>query len=115
MKQTYSGPSSGVGAEYRWSGNAEAGEGTMTISDSAPNERVVIQLAFTRPYASSSVISLGIQPEGAGSVVTWNMTGRNNLALKALSLFSSMDKVVGPDFERGLVQLKSVTEPAGKQ
>jgi Polyketide cyclase / dehydrase and lipid transport len=115
MKQTYSGPPAGVGAEYRWSGNASAGEGSMTIIESAPNERVGIQLAFTRTYASSSVISFGIQPGGAGSVVTWNMTGQNNFALKALSLFSSMDKMVGPDFERGLAQLKSGAEAAAQK
>jgi hypothetical protein len=48
-------------------------------------------------------------------VVTWNMTGRNNFALKAISLFSSMDKMVGPDFDRGLVQLKSVAEAAARK
>jgi uncharacterized protein YndB with AHSA1/START domain len=115
MTQTYVGPSSGVGAEYRWSGNAQAGEGRMMIRESVPDERVVVQLAFTRPYVSSSVVSLGIRPEGAGSVVTWGMTGENNFALKAIALFSSMDKLVGADFERGLAQLKAVAESAGRK
>lgn len=116
MKQAYSGPAAGVGAEYRWSGNERAGEGAMVITESRPNEHVGIELAFTRPYVSSSVISLGIQPQGSGSVVTWNMTGKNNFALKALAFFSSVDRMIGPDFERGLAQLKSVAEAAtGKQ
>jgi hypothetical protein len=92
------------------SGHDKAGEGDMTIGESVPNDRVLIQLSFTRPYASSSVIAFSVKPEGAGSVVTWNMTGQNNFALKALSLFSSMDKMVGPDFEKGLAQLKTVAE-----
>jgi uncharacterized protein YndB with AHSA1/START domain len=110
MKQTYSGPPSGTGAAYHWSGNDKAGEGTMTISESVPNDRVVIQLSFIRPYASSSVILLGVRPEGTGTAVTWTMTGQNNFALKAISLFSSMDKLVGRDFEKGLAQLKTLTE-----
>jgi hypothetical protein len=38
------------------------------------------------------------------------MDGQTNFMLKAVGLFSSMDKMVGPDFERGLAQLKSVAE-----
>jgi hypothetical protein len=110
MKQTYSGTAEGPGASYHWSGNDKAGEGDMTIGESVPNERVLIQLAFTRPYVSSCVIAFTVKPDGAGSAVTWNMTGQNNFALKAISLFSSMDKMVGPDFEKGLSQLKTVAE-----
>jgi hypothetical protein len=110
MKQTYSGAPEGPGASYHWSGNDKAGEGNMTIGESSPNERVLIELLFTRPYVSSSVIAFTVKPDGAGSAVTWNMTGRSNFALKAISLFSSMDKMVGPDFEKGLAQLKTVSE-----
>ncbi|MES1257809.1 MAG: SRPBCC family protein [Acidobacteriota bacterium] len=115
MKQTYEGPAAGTGAVYKWSGDDKAGAGIMTIIDSRPNERVAIDLAFTRPYASTCVIALDIRPDGSGSMVTWNMTGRNNFALKAISLFSSMDKMVGPDFERGLAQLRSLAESSGRQ
>jgi uncharacterized protein YndB with AHSA1/START domain len=115
MKQTYEGAAAGTGAVYKWSGNDKAGEGMMTIADSRPNERVGIDLAFTRPYASTCVIAVGIRPEGSGSAVAWTMTGRNNFALKAVSLFSSMDKMVGPDFERGLAQLKTLAESSGSK
>lgn len=115
MKQTYEGAASGTGAVYKWSGNDKAGEGMMLITESRPDDHVGIDLSFTRPYVSSSVIGLSIKPEGNGSKVTWNMTGRNNFALKAISLFSSMDKMVGPDFERGLAQLKTLAESAGSK
>jgi hypothetical protein len=116
MKRTYEGPASGVGSAYMWSGNDKAGAGKMIIRGSDLNERIGIQLAFTRPYASTSVIAFALKPEGAGTPegsatkVTWTMTGDNNFALKAISLFYGMDKVVGPDFERGLAQLKSLAE-----
>jgi uncharacterized protein YndB with AHSA1/START domain len=110
MKQAFSGAPAGTGAVYKWSGNKEAGEGSMTMSDSVPADHITIQLAFTRPYVSESVIGFAMRAEGAGTKVSWTMHGRNNFALKAVALFSSMDKLIGPDFERGLKQLKAVSE-----
>lgn len=115
MKKTYTGSQEGAGAVYHWSGNNEAGEGSMTMTQSVPNDHVTIQLAFTRPFSSSSVIGLAIKPEGAGSLVTWNLTGQSTFPIKAISLFSSMDKMMGPDFERGLAQLKTVAEAAAQK
>jgi hypothetical protein len=110
MKVTFAGPPAGNGAIYNWSGDEKAGEGSMLISDSMSNDHVTIQLSFIRPYVSNAVITLGFQPEGSGTKTTWTMTGKNNFALKAISLFYSMDRMVGPDFERGLSQLKAVAE-----
>ena len=110
MKQAWSGPPAGVGAIYTWSGNDKAGEGRMTIADNHIEERVGIALEFTKPYVSSSRIDFTIAREGGGSVVKWTMTGQSGFMLKAVSLFASMDKMVGPDFERGLAQLKTVAE-----
>ncbi len=115
MKETYEGPSSGVGAVYKWSGNDKAGEGVMTIAESKQDQSVAINLSFTKPYASSSVVKLEMSPEGAGSAVTWTMTGENNFLLKAMSVFVSMDQMVGADFEKGLTQLKSAAEAAAKR
>ena len=36
------------------------------------------------------------------------MTGPKTLATKVMGLFSSMDKMIGPDFEKGLARLKDV-------
>jgi hypothetical protein len=38
------------------------------------------------------------------------MVGETTFASKAIQLFSSMDKMVGPDFEKGLNQLKQRAE-----
>jgi len=42
--------------------------------------------------------------------VIWTMTGRHNFIGKAICLVMSMEKTVGPDFEKGLTQLKQVAE-----
>jgi hypothetical protein len=38
------------------------------------------------------------------------MTGRNNFMGKAFGLIMNFDKMCGGDFEKGLANLKSVTE-----
>jgi len=40
------------------------------------------------------------------------MDGKNNFMTKAMSLFMNMDKMVGNDFEQGLVNLNSVARAA---
>ena len=43
------------------------------------------------------------------------MTGQKTLMTKVMGIFTSMDKMIGPDFEKGLARLKEVVEkqPAG--
>jgi uncharacterized protein YndB with AHSA1/START domain len=110
MRRAYEGPGAGVGSVFKWSGNDKAGAGEMAIAESVPDQKIAIQLAFTKPYVPASVIDFRFRPEGAGTNVTWPMTGENNFALKAISLFYGMDKLVGPDFERGLAQRKTLAE-----
>lgn len=110
MKLTFDGPAAGKGAVYRWAGNSEVGEGQMTILDSKPGERVEILLEFIKPFAAVNNTEFVFKPDADKTVVTWNMTGTNDFMAKAVCLFVSMDKMVGGDFEKGLAQLKSVSE-----
>ena len=110
MAKTYSGETGAVGQHYHWTGNRKVGEGEMTISDiDAPN-RVVIDLAFIKPFKSKNVTELMVAPDGDGSEVTWRMTGPHTLMTKFMGIFRSMDKMVGPDFEKGLASLKQLAE-----
>jgi hypothetical protein len=38
------------------------------------------------------------------------MTGPRTLGVKIMSIFTSMDSMIGKDFEKGLAKLKSVVE-----
>jgi hypothetical protein len=42
------------------------------------------------------------------------MDGDNNFVGKAFGLFMNMDKMVGADFEKGLAQMKTVSEAAAR-
>ncbi len=110
LKRNYSGAESGTGAVYAWSGNRKAGQGRMAITNVAAPSMVQIDLVFEKPWKARNDILFTIEPEGSGSRVTWAMTGKKTLMTKAMGVFTSMDKLIGPDFEKGLTRLKATTE-----
>ena len=115
MKQTHEGASAGPGAIYTWSGNKDVGEGRMTLTESRANELVRIKLEFLKPFPAINTTEFSFKPEGTQTAVVWSMTGTNNFMAKAFCMFMNMDKMVGGDFEKGLVQLKTVAEAASRK
>lgn len=113
-KTTFEGPSAGTGAIFRWAGNKEVGEGSMTITESRPPDLIRIKLEFLKPFAAINTTEFTFTPEGDQTAVTWSMAGKNNFIAKAVCLFMNMDKMVGGQFEKGLVNMKSVVETASK-
>lgn len=110
MERTYSGAESGTGAVYAWSGNRKAGRGRMTIVDTSQPSKVQIDLEFEKPWKARNDTVFLVEPEGSGSRVTWSMTGRKTFMTKVMGIFTSMDKLVGGDFEKGLARLKGIAE-----
>lgn len=111
MKTTYEGAPSGAGAVYSWVGNDTVGEGRMTITESQPYQHVGIKLEFIKPFASTSQTRFAFKDEGGKTNVIWTMNGQNNFLTKAFCLFmGGMDKMIGPDFEKGLSQMKTAAE-----
>jgi hypothetical protein len=115
MKKTYDGAPAGAGAIYSWNGNSQVGEGRMTLLESRPNERIDIKLEFFRPFAATNSAEFTFKPDGNQTVVTWAMEGKRPFMIKAMSLFMSMDKMLGGQFEKGLAQMKALVESAPKQ
>src|SRR5712691_6045307 len=116
-KNTYEGPAAGVGAAFTWAGNNKVGEGRMTITESRPNESVRFKLDFLKPFKATNTAEFTFKPEGNQTAVTWSMVGQNNFMAKAVHLFVNMDRMIGDKFEKGLAQMKSITEagqPAGR-
>jgi hypothetical protein len=108
QKTTLSGQ--GVGAVYTWNGNDKVGAGRMTIIEAVPGSKVGIQLEFLRPFASTSETSFLVVPEGDGCRITWLMKGTHGFVGRAMSIFMDMDRMMGPDFEKGLASLKAEAE-----
>jgi hypothetical protein len=109
MKRTFAGAPNGRGAVYEWSGNSNAGAGRMEIV-SATASAIAIKLDFLEPFASSNTTSFALQPSSAGTQIIWSMDGPMPYLSKLMCVFVSMDRLIGKDFETGLVQLKAAAE-----
>lgn len=105
VKNTYSGPESGVGAVCSWDGNKDVGAGSCTIIESKPGELVRSRMDWKRPMEGVATVDFTFKPQGDKTVVTWAMYGNNGFAGKLFSLFIDCDKMVGPQFEKGLASL----------
>ena len=114
LARSYAGPASGVGARYAWSGNRKAGKGSMEIVRADEPGRLDIDLAFEKPFKSrnDTVFVLDeVAPDR--TQVTWTLTGPMTLMTRVMGIFTSMDKMVGKDFEKGLARLRTVAEREG--
>lgn len=109
-KSSFEGTAEGVGAIMRWAGNMEVGEGSMTISESRPNEFIQFKMEFIKPMPGTSTAEFSFKPEGSGTRVTWSMYGKNNFMGKAMSLIMNCDKMVGGQFDKGLASMKTIVE-----
>jgi len=110
-KLTYGEKTSGVGASYAWqSDNDEVGEGSMETR-SAEKDSISQKITFIKPWESTSNIYWNFKKVDKGTAVTWGMKGDMGFMEKASMVFmGGMDKLVGPDYERGLEKLDSVVK-----
>ena len=99
-----------MGAVSIWAGNRKVGEGRSTIVESRPNEFIKFSLEFLKPMKASHTSEFTFKPEGKQTAVSWSMEGDNSFLCKAVGVFMNMDKMVGGEFEKGLVSLNSVSE-----
>jgi hypothetical protein len=109
MDRSYRGSTSGVGAIYSWSGNRKAGAGQMTITAVEPTG-IEIDLDFTRPFKSASKATFGFTSDANVTTVVWQIDTPKTLMTRLFSFVMNLDKVVGPDLEKGLANLKSQVE-----
>jgi len=109
-RNTFSGPESGVGSVFSWSGNSEVGEGSMTLLESRPDELIRIRLDFVKPMQGTNEVEFLFTPGRTHTRVTWTMSGKNNFVGKAVGLVMNCDKMVGGMFEKGLANLKALSE-----
>lgn len=110
LKTTITGEPSTVGHKYAWKGNADAGEGSMTVMAVKPLERVDVDLMFLAPFESKAKTYYLLVPEGEGTKVTWGMNGDNDFMGKAFGLLMDMEGMIGADYDKGLAALKKTVE-----
>jgi uncharacterized protein YndB with AHSA1/START domain len=108
MKRTFAGAESGTGATSDWSGSRDTGKGRMTITESIPSKSVTIAVDWERPFSVRNINEFELEPDGSTTRVTWSMRGPNLFVMKLMSVFTSMDQMMGQHFERGLNNLRGI-------
>lgn len=110
VKRTYSGATNGKGAIYEWSGNKQIGQGRMEIIESSPPSQIVIKIDFIQPMEGHNTIDFTLERQGEMTAVTQAMYGPSPFISRLMTIFFSMEKMVGGKFEEGLANLKAVAQ-----
>ena len=110
QQRTFEGAPAGEGAIYKWAGNDQVGVGQVTLTESKAHERIAITLEFVKPHPYTSKMDFAFKPASEGVNVVMAMSGDCDFFGKAMTLFISMDEMIGPDFEKALAELKRSSE-----
>lgn len=113
VKNTYTGPESGVGNTNIWeSDHKEVGYGSQTITESVPNETLKAKLILGKPGEEygGGLGFFNFTPEGENTKVVWGMD--MDLGMNPIARYYGlmMDGTIGKDFEQGLTNLKAHVE-----
>ena len=110
-KWDYSQPSSGLGAFYTWkSDKRDVGNGTLTVTDMKSNESIRCKMDFEGMGSSNSGFKFTAK-DSTHTVVDWSFdTDHGMNPLMRWMGFTVMDKAIATDYEKGLVNLKTVAE-----
>ncbi len=112
MKMTFSEKTTGVGAWSAWESKSE-GNGKMTFTAVEPAKSVTYRLEFP-DMGMGSEGSMALQPADKGVKVIWVDAG--DLGMNPMGRWFGLfvDRMIGPDFEKGLSNLKRLAEAPPK-
>jgi hypothetical protein len=108
MEIVYGNVAHGVGASWSWKSKTE-GDGIMTFTAGDPSKQLTYKLEFPS-YGMVSTGILKLEPGTDGVKLTW--TNEGDMGMNPINHYMAlcMDKMVGPDFDAGLAQLKKNLE-----
>lgn len=112
VEMTYGSPDTGEGAEYSWRG-PKLGNGQLKLVKANPATGIAYELSFD----NGSMLSEGaISMEKAAGVVRVTWSNHGSLGKNPVNRYFGlmMDRIMGPDFEKGLQRLKMRAESAAK-
>jgi len=109
MQISYSGSESGEGMVSTWT-SENSGSGSQTITESSPNSSIKTELDFGQDGAARSTWEF--EEMDGGTEVTWGfiMDTGNAFSRAMVSLFFDAEKLIGPDYDESLANLKKHVE-----
>ncbi len=108
MSIVYSGPESGTGAMYTWEGNDKVGKGNLKITNSEPFNRVETDLDFMEQGVAKGYYTF--EPVEGNTKVTWGFDSDMGMNPIGRYMGLMMETFLGPDFEKGLSNMKIAAE-----
>jgi hypothetical protein len=109
MKTSIEGTDGQPGAVYKWAGNKDVGTGQQTLKSVTP-ERVDMEVKFTEPWEAVSPSFMKLEEKDGKTFATWGFDMNIGFPWNGLAMFTNVDEGVGKDYERGLLNLKRVSE-----
>ena len=107
ITNSYSGSESGVGAVNHWK-SAKMGDGSQTIVSSMPYNAISLELDFGNGSKPTSNWKFEETPEGTKVSWDFQMDLGMNPFMRYMGLM--MNGQIGPEYEKGLENLKKVCE-----
>lgn len=106
------GPAATVGSVYSWVGDKDkVGTGSVTTTEVVPMSKFWYQMAFKVPFEMQSEGGFTLVAKDAMSTeVTWVDQGHVPFLFRPMLMFKSLDKELGPQFDRGLFKLDSIAQ-----
>ena len=109
-KYTYEGPGAGAGAKVSWVGNPQTlGSGSQVITASEPYTRVAADVDFGQGGSPAKQV-YALSADGTGTKVSWSMDV--DLGMNPIARYFGLgfDGMIGRDFDKGLILLKTFAE-----
>jgi len=104
----YFGDDGTVGSGYRWNGK-KSGKGESTFTTLEPGKSSMNHLLFYTPFGKmESDAYMNLEPDPAGTKITWGIKGTNNFVGRIMSSMMNMEKEMNPVFDQGLSDLQKL-------
>lgn len=112
MKKEFRGTDGTSGFISAWDSDAkDVGKGEQEILTVFPGERIDYEIRFIKPFASTSYSSLSTVAVSADQTkVQWEFSGKMKYPMNLMLLFMNMEKAIGNDLNKGLMNLKVILE-----
>lgn len=107
----YRGEDGKEGACFYWKGDRKVGEGTQKIVKMKPFAIMETRLLFVKPIRLNALTYIAIKEiEPGKSKMVWGVRGNLAFPLSIISIFYSVNRLLGNDLEKGLIHLKGIME-----
>lgn len=112
MKTEFRGEDAAVGFVSAWdSENPDAGKGEQKIIGMEEGTRIDYEIHFIEPFESTDYAYMTtVALNDSVTSVKWGFNGKMKYPMNLMMLFMDMEKMLAPDLQNGLNNLKEILE-----